>query len=155
VESLHLQVMHQVVGVVGRNVTDRAVRLAEEDRLAAQLRLTGLRRVETAIEVELRRGRKVEQFLHLGHEMNLTAALQRVDAFLCGDDRVAVEVGAALFELGEVLDRAHDALRTEKALDVDSTQGGRVYPSPVSLRSDVAHQMGPSVGVAVDVAIEA
>src|SRR5262245_57951318 len=155
VEALHLQVMHQVVGVIGRNVTDRAVRLAEEERLAAQLRLAGLRRVETAIDVKLRRGRKVEQFLHLGHEMNLAAALQRVDAFLGGDDLVAVEVSAALFELGEVFNRSQSALRTEEALDIDSAQGGRVYPPPVSLRADVADQMRPSVGVAVDVTIEA
>src|SRR5262249_38016187 len=87
--------------------------------------------------------------------MNLTAALQRGDSFLGGDDRVAVEVGAALLEFGEVFDRAQSALRAEKALDIDSAQAGSVYPSPVSLRADVAHQMCPTVGVAVDVAIKA
>src|SRR6266540_4808121 len=105
--------------------------------------------------VSRRRGRKVEQFLHLGHEVNLAAALQRIDAFLGGDDRIAVEVGPALLEFGEVFDRAQSALRTEEALDIDSAQGGRVYPSPVSLRADVADQMCPTIGVAVDVAVKA
>src|SRR5262249_34795679 len=134
VKAFHLQVMHQVVGVVRRSVADRAIRLAEEERLAAQLRLAGLRRVETAINGEVRRWRKVEQSLHLAHEVHLTAALQRVDAFLGGDDRIAVEVGSALLEFGEVFDRAQSALRAEEPLDIDAAQAGSIYPPPVSLR---------------------
>jgi hypothetical protein len=36
--------------------------------------------------------------------VNLAAALQDIDALLGGDDRVAVEIGGALLELGEILD---------------------------------------------------
>lgn len=43
--------------------------------------------------LELRRRRKVEERLELGHCMDLTTALEDVDAFLGSDDRVAVEVG--------------------------------------------------------------
>ena len=39
-----------------------------------------------------------------------------VDAFLLGNDGVAVEVRTALLELGEVLDAAQRALRAEQPL---------------------------------------
>ena len=63
-----------------------------------------LRGSSLPIDVELRRRREVEQLLELGHEVDLAAALEDVDALLGGDDRVAVEVGGPLLELGEVLD---------------------------------------------------
>jgi hypothetical protein len=51
-----------------------------------------------------------------------------VDALLGGDDVVAIEVGAALLELGEVLDALQGALRSEESLDVDAPQRGGVDP---------------------------
>jgi hypothetical protein len=89
---------------------------------------------------QLRRRREVEQLLELGHEVHLAAALQRVDALLGGDHRVAVEVGGALLELGEVLDRLQRALRAEQALDVDAAQRRRVDAMAELLRADVADQ---------------
>ena len=82
-----LQVVHQVVGVVRRRVAGRALRLAEEQRLAAQLGLAGLRRVELAEDVQLRRRREVEQVLELGHEVHLAAALEQVHALARGARR--------------------------------------------------------------------
>jgi len=35
---------------------------------------------------------------------------------------IAVEIGAALLELGEILDRLERPLRAEQALDIDSAQ---------------------------------
>ena len=75
-----LQVVHQVVGVVRRRVADRALRLAEEQRLAAPLGLARLRRIEPAEDVQLRRRREVEQVLELAHGVHLAAALERADA---------------------------------------------------------------------------
>ncbi len=83
-ESLRLQVVHQVVGVVRRRVAGRALALAEEDLLAALLAFGRLRRVELAEEVELRGRWEVEEFLELGHEVDLAAAFERVNALLGG-----------------------------------------------------------------------
>ena len=77
-------------------------RRASWPRISAARRL---RRIELAEDVELGRGREVQQLLELGHEVDLAAALEDVDALLRGDHGVAVEVGGALLELGEVLDR--------------------------------------------------
>ena len=61
--------------------------------------------------------------------------------FLVRDHRVAVEVGGALLELGEVLDRLQRALRAEEALDVHAAQRGRVDAVAELLRADVADQV--------------
>src|SRR6266481_6822010 len=53
-EALGLEIMHQVVGVIGRGVAGTAPALAEEDLLAAQFGLRGLGRIEPAEHVELR-----------------------------------------------------------------------------------------------------
>ena len=133
----------------------RALGLAEEDRLAAQFLCGGFLGIELAEDVELGRRREVEQVLELGHEVDLAAALQDVDAFLRGRDRIAVEIGGPLLELGEVLDRFQGPLRAEQALDVHAAQRGHIDPVPILLRPDVADEVGGAVGMAVDVAIEA
>ena len=92
--------------------------------------------------------------MELGHEVDLAAALQDVDALLGGDHRVAVEVGRPLLELGEVLDALQRPLRAEQPLDVHAAQRRRVEPVAELLRADVADQVRGAVGVAVDVAVE-
>src|SRR4029450_12315337 len=133
----------------------RAVRLAEEKLLAAQLGLGRQRRIELAVDAELRCGREVEDLLNFGHEMHLAAALEDVDALLGRDHGIAVEVGCALLELREVLDRLERALRAEEALDVHAAQGDRVDAVAELLRADVADQVKGRVRVTVGVAIEA
>src|SRR5262249_31985774 len=96
----------------------------------------------------------IQQLLKLRHKMNLAAALEDIDALLGRDHRVAVEVGGALLELGEVLDRPQRALRAEEPLDIDSAQGCRLDAATVRLWADVADQMGRAIRMAVDVAIE-
>src|SRR5437773_349076 len=81
-EALQLEVVHRVVGVVRRYVAGGALGLAEEDRLPPHLRLAGLAWVELAVDRQLGGGREVEQLLELGHEVDLAAALERVDPLL-------------------------------------------------------------------------
>ena len=70
-------------------------------------------------------GGKSKHRLELGHEVDLAAALQRVHAFLRGDHGVAVEIGGALLEFGEVFNRLQRPLRAEQPLDVHAAQRGR------------------------------
>src|SRR5207302_2930445 len=87
--------------------------------------------------------------------VDLVAAVEDVDALLDGGDEIAVEVSAALLELGEVLDRLHNALRAEQALHVDAAQGRRFDAMAEFLRPHVGGQVFGAVGMAVDVTIEA
>src|SRR5260370_8295386 len=147
--------MHEVVGVIGRRMTRRAVRLAEEERLAAHLLSGGFCRIELSINIELGSGRKVEYFLKLRHEVNLASTLESVDALLGSDHCVAVKVGRALLEFGEVLDRLQTALRAEQTLDVDAAQRCGLDPVPELLRADVADEVERGIRMAVGVAVEA
>ena len=122
VEALGVQIVHQVVGVVGRRVAGAALPLAEKDGLAAQFRLARFARVEAAEQIELRGRREIQQLLNLGHVVHLTAAFERVHPLFRGDYRVPVKIGGALLELREILDRFQRALRAEQALDVDAAQ---------------------------------
>ena len=61
-ESLQVQVVHLVVEVGRRRVADRALRLAEEQLLAAQLALGRLLRVEAAQRGQLGAGGKSSMF---------------------------------------------------------------------------------------------
>ena len=119
-----------------------ALGLAEEHASgrAARLRVA-LLRIELAEDVQLRGRREVEQLLELGHEVDLAAALEDVDALLRGDHRIAVEVGGPLLELGEVLDALQRPLRAEQPLDVHAAQRRRVEPVAELLRADVADQV--------------
>ncbi len=82
----------------------RALALAVEELLAAQLSGRGLRRIELDRTSSAGAGGEVENVLELRHEVHLAAALQDIHALLRRDDRVAVEVRRALLELGEVFD---------------------------------------------------
>ncbi len=85
VEALDLQVVHRVVGVVRGRVAGRALGLAEEQRLAAHSRVSvAFFGSSLPSTFELRGRREVEQVLELGHEVDLAAAFQRVDALARG-----------------------------------------------------------------------
>src|SRR5688572_24384374 len=86
--------------------------------------------------------------------MNLVAAFQRVNPLLGGNDRVAIEVSRALFELREILHRFQRPLRAKQPLDIDSAQRRGLDPAPVFLRTNVAYQMGRAIGMPVDVTIQ-
>jgi len=58
VKAFGLQIVREVVGVIGRRVTLRAARLAEEQLLPVKLGGVRLPGIELAIPAKLRRGRK-------------------------------------------------------------------------------------------------
>src|SRR3984893_7365046 len=60
VEALHLQIVHGIVGIVGRRVAGRALPFTKKDFLAAELGRSRFCRVELPVDVELRSRRKVE-----------------------------------------------------------------------------------------------
>src|SRR5207253_7102548 len=68
---------------------------------------------------------------------------------------VAVEIGGALLELGEVLDGLQPPLRAEEPLDVHPPQGRRLDPVAELLWTDVSHQVRRAVRAPVLVAVEA
>src|SRR3984893_82248 len=117
-EALGLEVVHQIVGVERRLVASRALTLAEEDLLAVHLGLCRLGGIELTEDVELGRGGKVQHLLKIGHEVDLAAALEWVHSLLSGLHDIAVEIGGALLEFGEVLDRLQRPLRADQPLNV-------------------------------------
>ena len=133
----------------------RALALAKEDGLPPQLGGRRLLGIELSEYVQLRRRRKVEDLLELGHEVDLAAALEDVDALLGGNHRIPVEIGRPLLELREVLHGLQGTLGPEQPLDVDPAKRRRLDAMAELLRADVAHQMGSPVRVAVLVAVEA
>ena len=62
-------------------------------------------------------------------------AVEDVHALLHGMDRVAVEVGGPLLELGEVLDRAQAPLRAVDLLVEHPAQADGVEPEAALLRA--------------------
>ena len=83
-------------------MTRAALRLSEEEGLPADFGRGRFLRIQRAIHSQLRRRREVEQRLELGHELDLTAALEWIHSFFGGDHRIAVEVGGTLLELRPV-----------------------------------------------------
>src|SRR5882757_6530325 len=123
-KALDLEIVHQVIGVVRRGVAGTALALAEEDLLPAQLGGGGLAWIELSEHVELRRRRESQKLLELGHDIDLMAALENVDAFLRRDHIVTVEICAPLLEFREILDRFERALRAKQPLDEHASQRG-------------------------------
>src|SRR5690606_13204587 len=73
-EALELEVVHGVVGVVGRGVAGEALAATEEDLLTTQLLLGGEARIQLAVDdAQLGGGREVQDGLELGHVVHLAA----------------------------------------------------------------------------------
>ena len=100
-------------------------------------------------------GGKSEDRHELRHEVHLAAALQHIHALFRGDDRIAIEIGRALLELGEVLDRFQGPLRAEQPLDVHAPQAWGCRGGGETPAAGYPHQMRGAVGMAVDMAVEA
>src|SRR5258706_15910438 len=75
-EALGLEIVHQVVGVVGRGVAGAALALAEKDLLAAQLGGGSLAWIELSEHVELRCRRKTQLLLEFRHQVDLVDAIE-------------------------------------------------------------------------------
>ena len=157
VEALGLQIVHRgcrcSTAPGGSSRTAPCRRRAAWPRSSARV---ALRRIELAVDAELRRRREVEQLLELGHEVDLAAALEDVDALLGGDHRIAVEVGGALLELGEVLDAssARAASRTGAGCSRRAATACRCDGGTPAAGCRPTRWVG-AVGVAVGVAVEA
>src|SRR4029077_8597496 len=139
----------------GRAMAARALALAEKDLLTAHFGWRRLGGIELAEDVELGRRREVQHLLDVGHEVDLAAALERVHALLHSDHDIAVEIGSALLELGEILDRLQGTLRAEQPLNVQATERQRLCAVTEPLRARIGGEMERAVLVAVRMAIEA
>src|ERR1700730_11410326 len=155
VETLDVQVVHQVVGVIRSHMASGTLSLAEENFLAVEFLRRCFFRVELSEHVEFGRRGKIEYLLKFRHVVNLAAALQDIDPFFGGDDRVSVEVGRALLEFRKILNSFQGPLRTEQPLDVDSAQGWRVDPVAHFLGTNVSRLVSGRVGAPVLMAIKA
>src|SRR5437899_8496753 len=89
VEALRLQIVHGVVGVVGRLVAGRTLSFPEENFLPVHLGGCRLCRIKFAVPPQLGSWLEVEQLLKFRHEVNLAAALEDVHTLLGGDHRVS------------------------------------------------------------------
>src|SRR5258705_6493967 len=83
------------------------------------------------------------------------AALENVYALLRGDHVVNVEIGAALLEFGEILDRFERALRAKQPLNEHASQSGDGDAMVGLRRTSIGRKMRRPVGMTVRVAIEA
>src|SRR5258707_12319535 len=87
--------------------------------------------------------------------MNLAAALQDVDALLCGDYRVTVEIRGALLKLSEVFNGLESTLGTEETLDVHTPESRRLDAVAELLRPNITDQMRGAIRAAIAMAVEA
>src|SRR6202171_2807250 len=154
-ETLGLEIVHQVVGVIGRGVAGTAPALAEEDLLAAQFGLRGLARIENAEHVELRCRREAQLLLEFRHQAYLGDPVEGVHALLGGDHVVTVEIRSGLLKLGEILDGLERALRAEQPLDLHAAQRRGDDAMAGFLRTGVGGKVRGLVGLAIRVAVEA
>jgi hypothetical protein len=67
---------------------------------------------------------------------------------------VAVEVGSALFELGEILHRSQGSLRAVNLLVEHASQTGGIQPETCSLRAQVRGQVKSGVRIEVLMAVK-
>src|SRR5258708_19849356 len=89
--------------------------------------------------VEFRCWGKIDDVLHLPHHRNLIGSIGQIDALALRAHMIAIEIGGALFELGEILNGAQRSFRSMNALVETSPQAYRLIPTPraprpVSLR---------------------
>src|SRR5258707_7631474 len=87
--------------------------------------------------------------------MNLAAALQDVDALLCGDYRVAIEIRSALLKLSEIFNCLESTLGAEKTLDVHAPESWCLNAVAELLRPNITDQMRGAIRAAIGMAVEA
>src|SRR3954452_9074054 len=129
--------------------------LAEEDPLPRKLLLGGLARIEPPERIKLGGRRKVDDVLHLRHHRDVIDPVGSIHAFALRADMVAIEVGRALLELREVLNRSQGPLRSMDLLIEHAAQAGGVEPEARGLRANIRGQVEGSIGVEIGMAIEA
>src|ERR1019366_6714234 len=76
IKTLRLQIVHGVVGIVRRWMTQPALCLAEKQSLPAQFHLRSASRIQHAVNAKLGRRWKIQQFFNLSHQGDLTSPIQ-------------------------------------------------------------------------------
>ena len=133
----------------------RASAFSHEHLLAVQLLFASLLRIEPPEWIEFRRGRKIDDVLHLRHHGHLISTVGQMHAFPCCADVVTIEVCGALFKLGEILDGTQGPLRTVNLLVEHTAEAGGVKPEALRLGTNIGCQVKRSVGVKIGVTIQA
>ena len=87
--------------------------------------------------------------------MNVAAALEDVDALLCGHYRVTVEIRGALLKLSEIFNGLESTLGTEETLDVHAPESRGLDAVAELLRPNITDQMCGAIRAAVGMAVEA
>jgi len=153
-EAFGAQVVHREIGVIGRHVARRAFRLSEKEVLSAEFGLRCFAWIELSVDSQFWRRREIEQCLELSHRVHLATALEGIDALLGRDHGISIEVGGALFKLGEVFHGLQRALGPKQALNVHTAQTGRVDAMTMLLWTNVADEVGGAIAVPVGVTVE-
>ena len=154
IKAFRLQVVHQIIGEIRSRMAGPTLSFAEENLLSMELSSGSFLGIKSAVDIQFRRGRKIQKLLELSHKMNLATALQDVDALLCGDYRVTVEIRGALLKLSEIFNSLESTLGTEETLDVDPAESRCVNTMAKLLRANIADQMCRAIGAAISMAVE-
>lgn len=88
VEALRLQIVHKIIGVVGRLMATHTVRSAKKKSLPTHLGLIAFSGIDLAVDAQLGRWREVRYLLE-----HLAATLKNVNALFGSNHRVAVASG--------------------------------------------------------------
>src|SRR5262249_26227527 len=154
VEALNVLIMPLVVQIKKSDELFEAQTFSEKDLLATQLAFRrSLANEMTGCRIKFRCRWEVQHVLHLRHVTHLNA-IENVHAFLDRMNLVTVEIRRALFELGEVLDRAQASLGAMDLLILHTAQADSVQSEPAFLRSHIRSEVELSGCVAGDVAIQ-
>ena len=155
VEALELQVVLLIVHErQRRDVAFGAAALAHEHPLTGHFPLVRLAGIEPPGRIELRRRRKVDVVLHLRHHRGLVVALRQMHALALRARLVAIEIGGALLELAEILDRAQRPLRAMDLLVEEAAQADRIQSEARRLRSYIGRLVKGGVRMEIRMAVE-
>src|SRR6267143_4311437 len=132
-----------------------ALSLAEKDLLSTQLSSGGLLGIKFSVDVQFGRWRKIQNLLELSHEMNLAATLQDVDALLCGDYMVTVEIRGSLLELSKIFNGLESALGPKESLNIHASESRCLDAMAELLRANVTDLVGGAIRAAIRMAVEA
>ena len=143
-----------MVRICRRLMAGHASGFPEEQILALHL----LRRCLFAVEpprhrIQLRGRREIDHVLHLRH-MRHQQTVDHIHAFFDRPDLIAVEIGGALLELGEILHGPQAALRPMNLLVEHPAKADRIEAHAITLRARVRIQVELAGGVEINVAIE-
>ena len=153
-EPFQLQIVHHIISIGWRLMTRGAAPFAKKEVFTLDFLLRRLLPVQpTGHWVKLRGRGKIDHVLHLRHMGDLEA-VDYIDAFFHRPDRIAVEIGCALFKLGKILHRPEAAFGAVDLLIEQSPDARRVDAKPIRLRSRIRVQVELPGCVKIDMTVE-